>query len=138
MQDEVDPTDGMTEQEYKTVKKVIEEGNLNLSIELWEEEPRIRLHTSMDGYGEAIARVSLQPLISHAIFALVDANQGEKTRSQLFILAGRLRELAQIAEDRAKRLNTDIKNWTSPPMLEPYDEFQGQSLTEGQKHDEDE
>lgn len=127
MKNEFDPGNGMNEQDFETVKRLIEDGNLSLSIELWQEEPRIRLHATVESYVAPIARVSLQALISHHIFVAADIGQSggedvEQMRSQLFTLAGRLRELAQIAEEQCRHLNPNIADWRSVPQLEPFDD----------------
>jgi hypothetical protein len=74
-----------------------------------------------------VARVSLQDLISYEIFVVTDAETRgnldvEETRHQLFSLAGRLRELSQFAEDRARLLRPNMTKWRETiPDLELVD-----------------
>jgi len=62
--------------------------------------------------------VILQTLISHYIFVTADIAHSsgdlEEIRSQLLSLAGRLRELAQIAEEQSRHLKPNISQLAKP------------------------
>jgi hypothetical protein len=117
----------MTNQELETVKRLIEEGSLSLNIEMCGEEPRIRLCAALDSHIKPVGIMALQPLISQRIFILADMAENaeeevEVVRGLLFTLAGRMRELARIAEVQAGRLNPNIANWQTCPSFEPFND----------------
>lgn len=115
-----------TQEELDVVRRLIGKGSLELSLELWDGEPRIRVLVIRNSYGEPLGRIRLQTLISHQIFVTVDmARSGEdpeQCRSYLFSLSGRLKELSQLADEQARALNDDIENWRSVPCIESFSE----------------
>jgi hypothetical protein len=115
-----------TEEDLETLKRLIEEGTLFIGLDLWRDEPQMVLQLLLAGGAEPVARVRFQTLVSHDVFVSANIAKGksdsEVCRTHLFSLAGRLRELAQIAEEQAYDLNADIANWKHAPMLEICDE----------------
>jgi hypothetical protein len=92
-----------------------------------EDAPRISFCATIGAHTKPIAIIGLQPLISQRIFILADMGENadeevEVARGQLFTLAGRLRELARIAEIQAGRINRDIANWQIRPSFQLFDE----------------
>jgi hypothetical protein len=112
-----------TKEELETVRNVINEGNLDLQLELWDGEPRLRILVIHDGFAEPLGRIRLQELLLKGMYQTADtagAEPREEVRNQLFTFAGRLREIVDLTEERALELNVDKDDWTVRSSIEPF------------------